>query len=59
MVEIFLYAVIHRDFVCATATTSARSRDAWCSRFMAGRKRKIEQDVPCIDFDFGSLAADG
>lgn len=50
MVEIFLYAVIHRDFDVHNIT------DEWCARFMNGRKARIEHDVPCIDFDFDSLA---
>ncbi len=50
--EIELYAVIHRDF------PGDEIDDWWCARFMRDRKRKIEQDVPFIDFDFASLAAD-
>lgn len=49
MVEIFLYAVIHRDFDPNHIT------DAWCARFMRNRKYRIENDVPTIDFDFESL----
>lgn len=49
MVEIFMYAVIHRDFDVGNIT------DTWCARFMVDRKNKIEHDVPCIDFDFESL----
>jgi Ser/Thr protein kinase RdoA (MazF antagonist) len=50
MVEIFLYAVIHRDFDINNIT------DGWLARFMTGRKHKVEHDIPCIDFDFKSLA---
>jgi len=53
MVEIFTYAVIHRDFDDLNNIT-----DRWCARFMVGRKYKIEDDVPCIDFDFESLSRD-
>lgn len=49
--EIELYAVMHRDF------DVNHIDNAWCARFMLGRKTKIEQDVPFIDFDFESLAA--
>ena len=52
MVEIFMYAVIHRDFDLGNIT------DRWCARFMVNRKYKIEHDVPCIDFDFESLSTD-
>lgn len=47
--EIELYAVIHRDFDIDNI------EDEWCNRYMKGRKEKIENDVPYIDFDFGSL----
>jgi len=49
--EIELYAVIHRDF------DVDHIDDAWCERYMHQRKYKIENDVPFIDFDFASLAA--
>jgi amicoumacin kinase len=48
--EIELYAVMHRDF------DVAHIEDEWCARFMLGRKEKIEQDVPFLDFDFDSLS---
>ena len=54
MVEIFMYAVIHRDFEDLNNIT-----DNWCARFMVDRKYKIEHDVPSIDFDFESLSIDG
>lgn len=47
--EIEMYAVIHRDFDVTAID------NGWCARFMQGRKQKIEQDVPFIDFDFESL----
>ena len=52
MVEIFTYAVIHRDCDLSNIT------DRWCARFMVDRKYMIEHDVPCIDFDFESLSTD-
>lgn len=51
MREIELYAAIHRDFDVNNIT------DTWCERFMRGRKTRIEQDQPFIDFAFESLAA--
>jgi Ser/Thr protein kinase RdoA (MazF antagonist) len=50
MVEIFMYAVIHRDFDVSNIS------DPWCAHFMLDRKYKIEHDVPTIDFDFESLS---
>jgi Ser/Thr protein kinase RdoA (MazF antagonist) len=48
--EIELYAVMHRDF------DVNHIEDEWCARFMRGRKSRIEQDVPYVDFDFESLS---
>lgn len=48
--EIDLYALIHRSFDVANLT------DPWCLRFMQDRKRRIEQDIPYIDYDFSTLA---
>lgn len=48
--EIDLYAVIHRSFDVENLDSP------WCARFMAGRKERIENDVPFVDFDFTSLA---
>ncbi len=50
--EIELYAVLHRDFDLDNIDNE------WCARFMQGRKSRIEHDVPFINFDFESLAAD-
>lgn len=44
--EIELYAVIQRDF------GTVNIEDEWCNRYMNGRKEKIENDIPFIDFDF-------
>jgi hypothetical protein len=30
--------------------------NAWCVKFMDGRKERIEHDIPYVKFDFGSLA---
>jgi Ser/Thr protein kinase RdoA (MazF antagonist) len=49
--EIELYAVLHRDFDVKNI------ENEWCARFMHNRKSRIEHDVPYIDFDFESLAA--
>lgn len=50
--ELELYGVMHRDFADVNNIDHG-----WCARFMQGRKAKIEQDAPFIDFDFTSLAA--
>jgi Ser/Thr protein kinase RdoA (MazF antagonist) len=49
--EILLYAVIHRSLDVNNLDDSP-----WIAHFMNGRKHKIEQDIPYIDFDFESLA---
>jgi Ser/Thr protein kinase RdoA (MazF antagonist) len=49
--EIDLYAVIHRSFDVENLD------DPWCSRFMQGRKVRIEADVPFLEFEFSQLAA--
>jgi Ser/Thr protein kinase RdoA (MazF antagonist) len=49
--EIELYATMHRDFDVTNVS------DVWCARFMTGRKERIEQDLPFIDFPFESLSA--
>ncbi len=51
MREIELYAVMHRDFDVENIDNE------WCARFMQGRKSRIEQDAPFIDFDFTTLSA--
>jgi amicoumacin kinase len=48
--EIDLYALIHRSFDIHNLT------DPWTTRYMSGRKERIEAGVPFIDFDFTSLA---
>jgi Ser/Thr protein kinase RdoA (MazF antagonist) len=48
--EIDLYAVIHRSFDVDNL------EDPWVARFMEGRKQRIENEIPFIDFNFSSLA---
>jgi Ser/Thr protein kinase RdoA (MazF antagonist) len=50
--EIDLYAAIYRSF------DVNKLDEPWVAGFMQGRKQKIENDVPFIDFDFESLAGD-
>ncbi len=47
--EIDLYAVIHRSF------DVDKIADPWSTKYMKDRRDLIENDVPYIDFDFGSL----
>jgi Ser/Thr protein kinase RdoA (MazF antagonist) len=44
--ELELYAVMHRDFDVTAID------DPWCADFMRGRKARIENDTPFLDFDF-------
>jgi Ser/Thr protein kinase RdoA (MazF antagonist) len=48
--EIDLYAVIHRSF------DVDHLDDPWCAKFMAGRRERIERDVPYGGFDFEAVA---
>lgn len=50
--EIDLYAVIHRSFDVDSID------DPWVSRFMSGRKERIEAGVPYLDFDFAAFTAE-
>ncbi len=47
--ELELYAVMHRDFDVENIDNE------WCAHFIRGRKQKIEQDLPFIDFAFQGL----
>jgi amicoumacin kinase len=47
--EIDLYAVIHRSF------DLEQLDDPWVEMYMDGRKKKIEDDIPYVEFDFSSL----
>lgn len=44
--EIDLYAVIHRSFDVENI------EDGWVAQFMDGRRQRIEQDVPYLDYEF-------
>lgn len=48
--EITLYAVLFRSYDVETTD------DWFCKTYMKDRRRRIEQEVPYIDFDFSSLA---
>jgi Ser/Thr protein kinase RdoA (MazF antagonist) len=48
--EIDTYAVIHRSFDVDNLV------DPWNVGYMRGRKERIDNDVPVIDFDFETLA---
>lgn len=48
--ELDLYALIHRSF------DVEHIDDPWVKWFMDGRKQRIEQDQPVLNFDFMSLA---
>lgn len=67
--EIELYAVVHRDFDIKNVNHSSieefihtpgfdvnNSGHMWIATFMQGRKQRIEQGIPFIDYDFESLA---
>lgn len=49
MREIDLYGVIYRSYDVDTM------EDEWNLRYLAGRREKIEQDIPYLDFDFSTL----
>ena len=68
--DLELYAVVHRDFDIrdvehwspesfqrSPGFDTHHSGHMWIAEFMRDRKRRIEQGVPFIDFDFESLAA--
>lgn len=48
--EIDIYGAIHRSMDVDDL------EDEWVSRYMAGRKERIEGDVPMVDLDFATLA---
>ena len=48
--EIDLYAIIHRSFDVHNLD------DPWCARYMRGRRSRIEDGIPYVDFGFESLA---
>jgi Ser/Thr protein kinase RdoA (MazF antagonist) len=49
--EIDLYAVLHRSF-----DDPENEGDTWIARNMRNSKHNIANDLPFIDFDFGSMA---
>lgn len=44
--EIVLYAIIHRSFDIENLG------DGWVAAFMKDRRRRIEEDIPYLDYDF-------
>jgi len=48
--EIDLYAVIHSSFDVENLD------DPWCAGYMRGRKQRIENGVPYVDYEFEALA---
>lgn len=48
--EILLYAVFHHSF------DPHEEDNPWVAGFMNGRKARIEQDIPYLDFDFTTFA---
>lgn len=46
--EMDLYALIHRSF-------DLDNLDPWCAWYMDGRKERLENQVPFLDFDFSVL----
>jgi Ser/Thr protein kinase RdoA (MazF antagonist) len=49
LLEIGVYTQVYRSY-------SAGQADAWVEKFMAGRKDRIEQDVPYVELDIGKYA---
>jgi Ser/Thr protein kinase RdoA (MazF antagonist) len=47
--EIELYAVIHRSFDVQNL------QNPWVERYMDGRRQRIEDGIPYIEYDFNSL----
>lgn len=48
LLEIGVYAMLYRDYNPATA-------DEWVSKFMPGRRERIEQALPYVDLDFMAI----
>ena len=46
--EMDLYIIIHAE--------KAQDLNQWCRDFMDGRRERIENDIPVIDFDFSEFA---
>ena len=49
--EIDLYGVIYRSY-----DVNDLSSDPWVSRFMAGRRERLEAGLPYVDIDFRAFA---
>ncbi len=47
--EIILYVAIHRGM-------DMNNLDEWCTRYMDGRKARIENNVPALDIDYTEFA---
>ena len=47
--EIILYVAIHRGM-------DMNNLDEWCTRYMDGRKERIENNVPVLDIDYSEFA---
>ena len=48
LLEIGLYIILYRDYDPAES-------DGWASKFMPGRRERIEQDIPYVDLDFAQI----
>lgn len=48
LLEIGVYLMLYRDY-------DPSSSDEWVSKFMPGRKYRIENEIPYIDLDFSSI----
>jgi Ser/Thr protein kinase RdoA (MazF antagonist) len=48
LLEIGVYVMLYRDYDAATA-------DEWVSKFMPGRRERIEQEIPYVDLAFHAL----
>lgn len=48
LLEIGLYIMLYRDYAAAES-------DGWSSKFMPGRRERIEQDIPYVDLDFAQI----
>jgi Ser/Thr protein kinase RdoA (MazF antagonist) len=45
-------------FAAILFTMGESPEDAWCARYMKGRREKIENELPFIDYDWESLGKD-
>jgi Ser/Thr protein kinase RdoA (MazF antagonist) len=49
LLEIGLYAMVHRQY-------DPKDHDSWVGRFMAGRRARLQDDIPYLDIDFAALS---